>query len=145
MYRIKNNAKKIQNTDVISNWSTQAHAPWCISECHINLHCQQIFPESIWFWSEGRYIGSMFQPPSHNITWIVHSNTTSCKSLGHTTEAVGTARQHQFVMMDYLLLWFKELRVCFWASLQMMSVIFAHHTPERIGQSQWVKYHPSMY
>ena len=35
-----------------------------------------------------------------NVQHIVKSITTSCKSLGHTTEASQYARRHQFPMMD---------------------------------------------
>ena len=37
----------------------------------------------------------------HRVNSIVNSITTSCKSLGHTAEAAGAARQRQFAMMDY--------------------------------------------
>ena len=37
----------------------------------------------------------------HRVNSIINSITTSCKSLGHTSEAAGAARQRQFAMMDY--------------------------------------------
>ena len=37
----------------------------------------------------------------YRVNSVVNSITTSCKSLGHTSEAAGAARQRQFAMMDY--------------------------------------------
>lgn len=38
---------------------------------------------------------------NQDVNSVVESITTSCKSLGHTAEAAGAARQRQFAMMDY--------------------------------------------
>jgi hypothetical protein len=38
---------------------------------------------------------------NNSVQHIVKSITTSCKSLGHTTEASQDARKHQFAIMDY--------------------------------------------
>jgi len=39
--------------------------------------------------------------PNSNVEHIVKSISTSCKSLGHTTEASQDARKCQFVLMDH--------------------------------------------